>query len=69
MDKRRFRKLKSKYGLNDAGKGDAPRPQDREMYQLGQNILHAESEEEKHYWVKEWEKAKARRGTGKGRGS
>lgn len=61
MDKRRFNKLKRKYKLGEAGKGDSPRPVDNELYTLGQNILFAETEEEKQYWTREWEKAHANR--------
>lgn len=61
MDKRRFNKLKRKYKLGEAGKGDKPRSVDQELYSLGQNILFAETEEEKQYWTREWEKAQARK--------
>lgn len=61
QDRQRAKALRRKYGINDAGKGDAPRPQDAELFQLGQNILFAETEEEKKYWENEWNKARKRK--------
>lgn len=47
--------------LGAAGKGDAPRPVDDELYELGLKIIQAVTPEEREHWEQKWRRAKKRK--------